>query len=316
MKNTYKISILMIVLLLLCTSCSSENTFDSTQEFVTEDYNYSDGMYTEGTFDEAIDTEAPSAAVDANDSKPGVETNRKIIKTTELSVETKEFDALIDKLTEEIEAIGGYIESADITGRPTKSTKTRTAELTIRIPADQDSSFLHFVSEHSIITRQYVQTKDITLAYVDTESRLSVLKAEKESLEALLEKATSVEDIIALTDRLTNVIQEMESYESQLRTYDNLVDYCTVSVFIDEVEFTTDVQPTTVWQKIGSNLKKNFANVWNGIKGLFVFAISILPYVLPFAIIGGIILIIIRLRIKRRHQKAEDSPAPPTEPKE
>ena len=53
----------------------------------------------------------------------------------------------------------------------------------------------------------------------------------------------TVEDIAYLTEQLAQVRYNIESMESQLRTYDNLVDYATVDLEISEVEVYTPVAP-------------------------------------------------------------------------
>ena len=113
------------------------------------------------------------------------------------------------------------------------------------------------------------------------ESRTAALEAEKESLERLLKDAENMTDIINIRDKLTDVIYEIESHKAQLRTYDNLVDYSTISINIHEVERTVIIAEQTTWQKIGTNLKNNFENVWNGAVAVFIFAVSSIPYLIP-----------------------------------
>ncbi len=226
--------------------------------------------------------------------------DRKIIETIELTVETKEFDQLISSIEQQITQLGGYVENSNIWGREMESYDMRSAEMTIRIPAEKSGDFSGYIAENSVVVRRAVNTEDVTLQYVDMESRVAALRAEKAALEKLLKNADKVEDIISVRDKLTDVIYEIESYESQLRTYDNLVSYATITIWIDEVERTTVVEKQNAWQKIGTNLKNNFANMWDGVVAVFVFAVSAIPYFIPFAVIAGVILLIIKLSKKKK----------------
>ena len=132
------------------------------------------------------------------------------------------------------------------------------------------------------------------------ESRAAVLEAEKEALQNLLKSATKTSDIIEIRDKLTSVIGDIESYKSQLRTYDNLVSFSTVSINIVEVERTAIVEKQNTWQKIGTNLKNNFINVWNFLVSAFIFIISAIPYLIPIAIIVTVIVIIFKIRKKKK----------------
>ena len=63
--------------------------------------------------------------------------------------------------------------------------------------------------------------------------RKKSLEIEQERLWALLEKADSLDAVVALEARLSEIRYELESYTSQLRLYDNQVDYSTVSIYIE-----------------------------------------------------------------------------------
>lgn len=238
--------------------------------------------------------------VDVTNEENVVEDNRKIIENVDMSVQTKEFDKLIDNLNNQIKKLGGYIESSDVYGREYDSDDTRRAEFKIRIPSDKSSNFTDFVSTNSVVVNKSISTEDVTLKYVDMESRVNVLEAEKTALEKLLKNASSTSDIIQIREKLTEVISSIESYKSQLRTYDNLVSYTTVVINISEVERTVVVENQNTWQKIGTNLKNNFISVWNIIVGLFVFVISAIPYLIPFAIIGAVIIIVLKISAKKK----------------
>ena len=106
----------------------------------------------------------------------------------------------------------------------------------------------------ALVTHREIRTEDVTLNYVDMESRIEALKIEKKSLEKLLGEAKNLTDLFSIQERLTEVIYEIESYESQLRTYDNLIDYTTVTIYISEVERTIAAENQSIWQEIGTNI--------------------------------------------------------------
>lgn len=71
-----------------------------------------------------------------------------------------------------------------------------TGELVLRVPSKKTGSLTSYIAQNSTVTKQSSQVLDVTDAYIDTESRLSALKAEKQALEALLNKAGSLSDIM------------------------------------------------------------------------------------------------------------------------
>ena len=231
--------------------------------------------------------------------------NRKIIEKVYLRAQTKEFDALLDKLDEEIKKVGGYIESSSVSGNNYEYDDNRYAELTVRVPADKSNEFTKFVSENSTITNKEITTEDVTLSYVDMQSRVSALETEKATLERLLAGAATMADVITVQERLTDVIYEIESYKSQLRTYDNLIDYTTITIRINEVERVDIVEEQTVWEEIGTNLKRGFENVGNGFVRFFVFAVSSIPYLLVLAVYAAIVVAIVVICVKRSKKRKQ-----------
>ena len=160
-------------------------------------------------------------------------TARKLIRNASLSVETKEFDAFLASVEEQVIALGGYIESMDTyNGSRYSYTQYNSAvkhsNLTARIPQKNLNQFLDAVSEAGNVTNRNESVEDVTLTYVDMESRKKSLQTEMDRLQEFLEKAETLEDIITLEDRMSTVRYQLESMESQLRTYDNMVDYSTV----------------------------------------------------------------------------------------
>ena len=90
-----------------------------------------------------------------------------------------------------------------------------------RIPADRLDRFVETVESAGNVTSKQEQVTDVTLQYSDTESRKKSLEIEQERLWALLEKAESLDAVVALEARLSEIRYELESYTSQLRPYDN-----------------------------------------------------------------------------------------------
>ena len=259
------------------------------------------------------DSSTPEKPQSENDKTAS--TNRKIIEKIYLDIQTKEFEELIEKLNKEIKTTGGYIENSRMSGNSYEdycydensyySPNFRTAEFIIRIPSSKSEKFTTYISEIGTVTNKEIDTEDVTLSYVDIESRIKALNIEKQSLENLLAKASTVNDIIAIQDRLTDVIYEIEKQQSQLRTYDNLIEYTTITVNIREVDRVDIVEEQSMWEEIKHNLLVNIENIGYGIKDLIVGIISIMPYLIIYACIGIVFILVIKKIKKKRKLKKE-----------
>ena len=230
-----------------------------------------------------------------------LQTARKLIRTVNLSLETTEFDALLDTLTRVVNEAGGYMEQSDISGSSISSSpgKRRYAYITARIPSDKLDSFVAEVGSHGNITEKSESTEDVTLNYADIESRKKTLNVEQERLWDLLAKADSIESVIALETRLSEIRYQLESMESQLRTYDNQVDYSTVHFNINEVQVFTPTQPGSVFVRIQKGFSRSITDIRDAAVNLFVWFFSNLPAPAVFAVITGILFVVIKIILKR-----------------
>ena len=273
------------------------------------------GAYYGAIYDGAADMEAPaekpqSAGGAENTGSAGVQ-NQKLIRTMTLETETEDLDALLAQLNQKIGALGGYVENKNVrNGSSTASKRYRYANLTIRVPVDQLDAFVEHVANASNVVYHSENAKDITLSYVATQSRIIALETEQTRLLELLAKAENMTDLLQIEQRLTDVRTELEQVTSQLRLYDNLVDYGTIELSITEVQEYTPVEEETLWQRMGSGLKQSWNALGEFAENLMVFLAAALPWMIPLAIAGGITFAAVKLSYKKTKKKA---PQPPKE---
>lgn len=158
------------------------------------------------------------------------------------------------------------------------------------MPSDELDGFVNEVAEISNIIWRSENVEDITLNYVDVESRKKALEIEQERLLELLEIAESVEDIIAIESRLSEVRYEMQSYASQLLVYDNQVDYSTIYLNIREVERLTPQAEPGMLERIATGLSDNMAGAVNLLENIVVTVIVLIPY---GVILAGVVTVIV-----------------------
>ena len=227
-----------------------------------------------------------------------------------MSIQTKDFDTLLANINSGITQYGGYVESSRSDGQKSSTYSSRHAHITARIPAsDTDTFIAGFQGEHVNVISREESSEDVTLSYVDTESRLSSLRAQKQSLEALYEKAESISEITYVQKELTSVISEIEAYEATLRQLSSLVSYSTVTLDIREVEVYTEPEELTFGQEITQGFKNSLDNVGSFFRWVAVRLVSDIPYLAIWIPLGGavlaFILIIKRSRAKKRAKKVE-----------
>lgn len=319
MKKTMKKSMILLLCGLLIggvfTGCNTQKTENSEVEYAPEEIydvgaveGESDDIYmNDGTglgeeaklVDDASMTDTSTTTSETTDISQTSATNRKLIRNASLTVETREFDSLIPNIQNKATELGGYVEMSDISGTGLSDDTYRYANYTIRIPEDKFDQFITNISEISNITYKYENVTDVTLNYVDIEAQKEALEVEQDRLMAILEKADTIETIVALESRLTEVRYELQSFESQLRTYDNLVDYATVSISVQEVEKLTPAENKTAWNRMTNGFKDSVYNIQEGFKNFGIGIVIAIPYLIIILIIIMIIYFVIRGIIKK-----------------
>ena len=234
--------------------------------------------------------------------------NRKWVITVNMDAETEDLDGLLAGLDAEIAALAGYVEDQEIyNGSSYASRRHRNASLTIRIPADRVEEFTAAVSGIANVVNTNVSRDDITLQYVDTESRVTALKTEEARLLELLAQAETMSDLLEIEARLSDVRYELESYSSRLRVYDNQVDYATIYLYISEVQEYTPVAEKTVWERIRDGFKSSIEGVSEGFVDFFVWVIANSPYLVVWAVVIAIGIFAVKklpkVKIRKRNKK-------------
>ena len=275
--------VLILLLGMMAAGCGAASKSAATETAVQD--NCSEAAYaTDDIYSTEVMPEAAAGYTEEGGTGASVvqvqDVQRKLIRDVNLEVETETFEELLSTVGEKTRNLGGYIEeSYTYNGSNYYGKGTRNANLTIRIPAEKLDEFLLAVGEVSNVISRNESVTDVTLEYVDLESHKKVLLAEQERLLELLEKAETIEDIISLESRLSQVRYQIESMEAQLRTMDNRVNYSTVYLYINEVAKLTPVKEQTVWEKISTGFASSLYNVGEGFVN---FGIGFIIYDLPF----------------------------------
>ena len=258
-----------------------------------------EGMQNEMAMDAPMEEQAlADNSLSGSDSLPQ---NRKWVITLRMQAETEDLDAMLDQVFAQAEALGGYVEDQNIhNGTAYASHRYRSASLTVRIPAQSVDNFTEQVEKTANLVSSSRNLEDITLQYVDTETRLKALEVEEARLLELMEQAETMSDLLEIEGRLTEVRYEKERITSQLRTYDNQVNFATVYLDIEEVLEYTPVEEPTVWERISGGFVDSLRGVGQGFADLLIWLIVMSPYLVIWALVILAAVFIIRKCIRRK----------------
>ncbi|MCL2298585.1 MAG: DUF4349 domain-containing protein, partial [Firmicutes bacterium] len=243
---------------------------------------------------------AMGGGVPGSDSleKGGVQDGRFVIATANISIQTKTYDAFSAALKAELKAMGGYTNAFD----ERNYDSDRHASVTARVPSQKLDAFLDSLEKNGTVISRSINTADVTDEMIETGSKKEALQAEEKALLAILEKAQTVEDIIRVQDRLSNVRADLESYSRRLQSLQNQVAYSTVNIEVQEVNRIT--VPT---QRFGALASSGFLaslrNIGTGLRNFALWFIGAIPWLVLLAV--PTVLVIWFARRRRRNKKAK-----------
>ena len=291
MRKTCALLLALLMCLSLCACGSSKSSAPSMRQDNAYYAPMPEAMAMEAAYDMDYEASgfasmntAATAAKGADESGAPEENPEKIIYSGDATVETTEFEQSVAALEKMIKDCGGFIESSSVNGNNYYDssrgyTSRRTATYTLRIPSAKFAGLMTSLSSIGNVPYTHTYTENVTAQYYDVQARLTALKAQETRLLEMMEIAETVEDIITIEDKLTDVRYRIDSLQSSLNNWDRRVAYSSLSVTLKEVQVYTPETVTKI--TYGEELWRTFTgaieNTGEFFKDLLLFLVSALP---------------------------------------
>lgn len=264
-----------------------------------------DGGAAKSVMPEAADSaggERDVAASGSVDSAPLQEAaGLKIIRTGDLEVVVgnDRLDSSIARVTNVATGMGGYVVSttSSLYGDDAHAT------LQLRVPAGKFDAAITALAKVGKVESRSLSGQDVTREYVDSESRLRHAEAVEGRLLAILSKAKTIADTLAIQDRLNQVQQQIELEKGQLAYFDKLTQLATINVTLSEKPGADKPDQKSTLSKAWQDAKDGFSGT---LAGFIALSGSALAWLMMFALVGGVWLIVARARRRRAEGKTGD----------
>lgn len=237
-------------------------------------------------------------------------TRAKLIRRAELEIQTEQFDESVKALNQMVASCGGYYENASVYGGSRRDAyASRSGEYVVRVPAEKYEQFLSQAGDLGYVTSKNEGSEDVGEQYYDIEARLKTQRTKQARLLALLEKAETMEDIIALENALSDVEYQIEQYASDLNRYDALINFSTFRIYLYEVgRVTQEVGETSsLGQRMAAGFQASFRNLGQGVQDLLIWVSYNLFLTIVLAAVAVSAVIVGRRELKRlKKEKSEE----------
>jgi len=216
-----------------------------------------------------------------------------IIKNGDIKLLVEDPDVAIDRTTQAVGDVGGYIISSRIWYQPWYDGENyKYATITLGVPADQFERSLSRLRGLAVrVLDETASGEDVTDQFVDLQSQVTNLEATRDRIKSFLEQATNVDEALRINQELSNVEAQIEEIQGRMNYLQDRAAYSTITVNFEPVlpELTPTPTPTpNSWDpgKTFKNAKETVTRTYQGIGDLLIwFFVVLVPILLPPALL-------------------------------
>jgi hypothetical protein len=157
---------------------------------------------------------------------------------------------------------------------------------TFRVPATNFDSVMSGLREQGNVLSEDVSSYEVTMQLVDLEARLKNLRASETAFLALLDRASSVSDAVAVQAELSRVQGDIEAFEAQRAALADQVAMSSINVTLQLPASPVDAASGDF--DLGYEISSALANLINVGRAVIVAAINIVVIGAPIALLGGL----------------------------
>jgi hypothetical protein len=230
---------------------------------------------------------------------------RKIVKNAEVSVLVEDSDTAVDRLTQVVSDVGGYIVSSRVWYQPhVDGENYKYASVTLGVPVDQFEVAMRRVRGLGLqVLNENASGEDVTDQFVDLQSRLTNLEATQARIQSFLEDAKTVDEALRINQELAAIEAQIEEVKGRMNYLADRSAFSTITVTISPElpEIVTPIPTPTPMPKPwtpADTLDDATDTLIRSYQGIMEFAIwlfvAVLPILTPPALVIWLIVKLIR----------------------
>ena len=153
-------------------------------------------------------------------------TGRSIIRTASIDMVVQHPAQVAQDITELAEKLGGYLVSADGGGQNATS-----GTLTVRVPVPEFEEARAEIRKMGLrVESEKFEARDVTQEHVTQEARIRNLRAEEQQYLAILQQAHSVNDMIFVSQKLSEVRGMIEKEEAEFNALSHQAETVAIAI--------------------------------------------------------------------------------------
>ncbi|KGN33404.1 hypothetical protein N802_14615 [Knoellia sinensis KCTC 19936] len=272
-----------------------------------------------GSANDSADSSAGTAVEDGSAAKTGGDADRAVgavsseqarASVGQKLVRRANLQLKVDSLTESaqrIRAIAAQQSGAVLTEElySGEAGRDTSGSITISVPAGSLDATIALIEKVGDVQFRTSSSEDVTGTYVDTEARVKSMTASVARIRDLLSKASTVNDLVALENELSQRQAELDALTAQLANLKDSVSMSPISISLS----TDDFEPVSAGGFL-SGLKSG----WSAFMTSMSVLVTVIGAVLPFAVATGLVAAPLVWWMRRRRSARPAFGAPVTQP--
>ncbi len=232
---------------------------------------------------------------------------RMIIKNADMRLMVEDTDVAIDRTTQMVGDLGGYIVSSRSWVQAYYEYNLKYATLTIGLPVGQfERGLTRLRALSAQILDETASGEDVTDQYVDLESQVANLEVTRERIKTFLDDAKTVDEALRINQQLSDIERQIEQIKGQINYLQDRSAYSTITVNFEPKLPELSVTPTPTpnpWTPADTfkDARKTVTLAYQGIADFLIwFGVVLVPIFLPpVLIIWGLFRLLRRRTVKQ-----------------
>ena len=227
---------------------------------------------------------ASGEAADLTIPTAGAPTAPQLVKHASIPVELDDVDAAVKVVSGLLGQYQGDL--LQLSDQEAQSAGPRRVSIELRVPQENLDVVMDDLREMGTVEYQSISAEDVSTQLVDMQARVRNLRKSEEALLEIMERSGSIAEVLEVSRELSNVREQIERTDAQVKNLQNRVAYSTISLTLVS---SRDAAP--ILSPIGETLGDTWQTATAAVRGLSVAMLQLLLWLLVFSPYLAILLL-------------------------
>ncbi|MFB6241419.1 MAG: DUF4349 domain-containing protein [Candidatus Nanosalina sp.] len=219
---------------------------------------------------EALDRGMPAVAGGSGGAAESYQRSDYRAISSHISLEVKQVSSAMERIRGLTESYAGEVDYSSV-----QKDETDSGDINVRIPKNNYTSYISELEEIGKLESKSINTENLEDRYTELSLELENKRQELQQLEELMNSTDSVENLIKIQERMSELRSRIQYLDNRLSDMDQRIDYVRISINLHEPEpFASEFE-----------IRDAFVDSYRALLSSIRMIIIGVGYLLPFAVL-------------------------------